>query len=69
MRIGVGIAINHRVRTVRDDSKQRSPHQRKAQRAHLAILIATMLQSRSANIMVSAASVQRISWQVGAPSV
>src|SRR3712207_6430240 len=41
--------------SIRADLKQRLPHQRKTQRGKLALLVATMLDVRSANLMDLAA--------------
>ena len=41
------------------EPRQRLPHQRKTQRGKLALLVATMLDVRSANLMDLAASLPR----------
>lgn len=42
-----------------DEFKRRLPQQRKSQRTNLALLVATMLKVRSANLMDLAASLPR----------
>ncbi len=47
--------IEHIADSIRAELKQRLPHQRKTQRGKLALLVATMLDVRSANLMDLAA--------------
>src|SRR3954452_568336 len=51
--------IEQLAQTVATDMEQRLPGQRKTQRGKLALLVATMLQVRSANLMDGAACLPR----------
>ena len=53
------LGIEQLAETVATDLEQRLPGQRKTQRGKLALLVATMLQVRSANLMDVAACLPR----------
>src|SRR3954464_3819625 len=59
--------IEQLAETVATDMEQRLPGQRKTQRGKLALLVATMLQVRSANLMDVAACLPRPAERLGRP--